>query len=77
MVFTRPWPQPLLLLVSLVALACSGPVHERVPGSDAEHPRLRFLDGSVSMNDRCAVTGATLNPHMDALYVNGRAIGFC
>jgi hypothetical protein len=59
------------------AAACSGPVHHLVPGSDPGWPRIRFLDGSISANDRCPVSGSALNPRMDALHVNGRSIGFC
>jgi hypothetical protein len=66
-----------LVLGALAALACRGPAHERIPGTDPGHPQLRFLDGSISLNDRCPVTGAPLNPRMDPLYVNGRSIGFC
>jgi hypothetical protein len=70
----RPW----FLGVGLLAcFACSGPAHQPIPGADPEFPRMRFLEGSVSLNDRCPVSGTRLNPRMDPLYVNGRLIGFC
>lgn len=67
----------LLVAAALVPAACSGPVHQPLPGGDPDHPRLRFLDGSVSLNDRCPITGGRLNPHMDPLFVNGKPVGFC
>jgi hypothetical protein len=66
-----------LLGVALVAAGCSGPAHDLAPGRDPAFPRIRFLDGSISSNDRCPVSGTRLNPRMDPLYVNGRSIGFC
>lgn len=43
----------------------------------AEHPRLKFTDGSVSANDRCPVTKRKLNVAFPPVYVNGQPIGFC
>jgi hypothetical protein len=41
-------------------------------------PRLRYFDGDqVSLNDRCAVRKAKLNPKMPPIYVNGQPVGFC
>jgi len=41
-------------------------------------PRLRYFDGNqVSLNDRCAVRKAKLNPKMPPIYVNGQPVGFC
>ncbi len=38
---------------------------------------LRFEDGAVSLNDRCPVRRARLNPKMPPVFVNGRPVGFC
>ena len=38
---------------------------------------LMFADAQVSLNDRCIVRKARLNPRMPPMYVNGRPIGFC
>lgn len=43
----------------------------------AEFPRVRYEDGTLSMNDRCIVRMVKLNRKMGAVYVNGRPIGFC
>lgn len=43
----------------------------------AEFPRVRYEDGSLSLNDRCIVRQVKLNRKMGAVYVNGRPIGFC
>jgi len=39
---------------------------------------LKYFDsGMVTLNDRCPVLKTALNPKMEAVYVNGRPIGFC
>jgi hypothetical protein len=48
-----------------------------VPGTEEKFPRLRFADGQISLNDRCPVRHAKLNPKMAPVYVNGKPIGFC
>lgn len=48
-----------------------------VPGTDEKFPRLRYADGQISLNDRCPVRHAKLNPKMAPVYVNGKPIGFC
>jgi hypothetical protein len=48
-----------------------------VPGTDEKFPRLRSADGQISLNDRCPVRHAKLNPKMAPVYVNGKPIGFC
>ena len=53
------------------------PAQEHIPGTDPEHPKVRYADGSVSENDRCIVRKTKLNPNNRPVYVNGRAIGFC
>jgi hypothetical protein len=50
---------------------------EYVPGADEKYPRLRYADGQISLNDRCPVRHAKLNPRMAPVYVNGKPIGFC
>ena len=70
----------LMCLLAAVA-ACVVPTDQGVilvSGSDAEHPRLRYLDGQLSLNSSCGVrTGNALNPGVRPLYVNGSPIGFC
>ena len=45
---------------------------------DAELSPLKYFDtGLVTLNDRCPVLKTQLNPKMEAVYVNGRPIGFC
>jgi len=48
-----------------------------VPGTEEKLPRLRYADGQISLNDRCPVRHAKLNPKMAPVYVNGKPIGFC
>ena len=48
-----------------------------VPGRDAEHPRAKYADSLVSLNDRCVVRQSKLNLRVPPIYVNGSPIGFC
>ena len=50
----------------------------KLPGADAERPRLRYLDGQVSRNDTCMIRVENgLNPAVPPMYVNGEPVGFC
>ena len=48
-----------------------------MPGTDPEKPRLEYDDGQVSINDRCPVRRARLNPKIAPEWVNGKPLGFC
>lgn len=65
------------LSLSLAAAADTSPEPRRVPGRDADHYRLSWGDDATSLNDRCPVRKAKLNPVVAPVYVNGSAIGFC
>jgi hypothetical protein len=68
----------LFALASLAALvgACgSSPRYVRT--ADRDHPRVRYADGLVSLNDRCIISGAKLNLRMTPTYVNGFPVGYC
>jgi hypothetical protein len=83
----------LAVAVLALGLACSKqkPQAEKPPAGDKDYmvmgeyvnaqdslPRLRYFDGNqVSLNDRCAVRKAKLNPKMPPIYVNGQPVGFC
>jgi hypothetical protein len=45
--------------------------------STAALPRLLYEDGTRTLNDRCMVRSAKLNPKIRAIFVNGRPVGFC
>jgi hypothetical protein len=81
-------PRLILAAVTPVWLAlagCGSRPTELVPplgkaelvDASAEHPRLKFTDGSVSVNDTCPVTKRKLNVAFPPVYVNGQPIGFC
>lgn len=63
--------------LALLALAGIAGAQELVPTGDPAHPRVRYADGLVSLNDRCAVRQGGLNPTYHPVYVNGQPIGFC
>ena len=48
-----------------------------VPTSDPGHPRIRYADSLLSLNDRCMVRKAKLNLRVRPVYVNGQPAGFC
>ena len=69
-----------------VAIGCTAPdwmpaVDDGVlqmPSVRESYPRLRFVDGQVSLNDSCMiVTENPLNPSVPPLYVNGQPLSFC
>jgi YHS domain-containing protein len=76
-----------LMILGLTALAvgvaCAQPApppapgREYVPTADPQHPKARYTDSLVSMNDRCPVRQSTLSLAYVPVYVNGRPIGFC
>ena len=63
------------LAASLAAAASLAQVV--VPTKDPQHPRIRYEDSLLSLNNQCIVRGGTLNPIFRPVYVNGRPIGFC
>ncbi len=67
----------MLALALSTLLLAMGPGSEPVAGDDPAFPKLRWEDGSVTVNDRCPVRHAKLNPKIAPIHVNGRAIGFC
>ncbi|MDZ4804480.1 MAG: hypothetical protein SGI90_06435 [Candidatus Eisenbacteria bacterium] len=44
---------------------------------DSLNPRIQYEDGTISLNDRCAVRMTKLAKRMRPVYVNGQPIGFC
>ncbi len=65
------------LLGSLAVRSREPTKPEYVPGTEEDFPRLRYGDSQVSVNDRCPVRRAKLNPAIAPVYVNGRPVGFC
>ena len=53
------------------------PGSEYVPTTDPQHPKARYTDSLVSMNDRCPVRQSTLSLAYVPVYVNGQPVGFC
>jgi hypothetical protein len=67
----------IALVLAAAGLAASSGAQRYVPTADPGHPRLKYPDSLVSLNDRCAVRGAKLNPKVRPVYVNGLPVGFC
>ena len=64
-----------------IVLACAvlgaASAQRYVATKDPDFPKIKYADSLVSVNDRCIVSQAKLNPKMAPLYVNGVPIGFC
>ena len=48
-----------------------------VEQKDKAHPRVKYEDSLLSVNDRCIVRQGRLSQLFPAVYVNGRPIGCC
>jgi len=69
-----------LALGSIALLRPCSSLSQQYPYStppDSLHPRVQYKDGSISLNDRCAVRMTRLSRSMRPVYVNGQPIGFC
>jgi hypothetical protein len=64
------------VISSVAVLSPPGMAQRFVPGSDAEHPRVKYADSTVSINDRCAVRKTKLSRGRP-VYVNSQPVGFC
>lgn len=53
------------------------PAQVMVQTQDPAHPRIRYADSLLSLNDRCMVRQGTMNPMFKPVYVNGQPVGFC
>ena len=70
----------LAVAAAAIVVAWSGiPVRaqEYVPTADLEHPKIKYPDSKISLNDRCPVRGGKLSTTYKPVYVNGQPIGFC
>jgi hypothetical protein len=87
----NPWTGGLLIMhrctrsaaafgaVLALALALPTALHAQhyVVTRDPQHPKVRYADSLVSLNDRCIVAGNKLNLKVRPVYVSGAPIGFC
>lgn len=49
-----------------------------VLGEDPAHPRVRTVEGTLSLNDSCMIRlGNKLSRRVPPMYVNGQPVGFC
>ena len=78
---TRPsWTAPGILAAAALVAALSGrpgSAQVYVPTADLEHPKVRYADSLLSLNDRCPVRTGKLSTTYKPVYVNGQPIGFC
>jgi hypothetical protein len=77
-VLKQSLPRALVLGGALTLLAAPrGDAQRRVPTADPVHPKLKYADSLVSLNDRCMVRKNKLNPRVRPVYVNRQPVGFC
>ncbi len=72
------------LLGTILALLLVGLIPSREPRAqvyvdtgDTLHPRIRYADSLLSLNDRCIVKMTKLGKKTRPVYVNGHPVGFC
>ncbi len=75
----RPLFAGSVTVALLLALAAPGPgsAARFVKGPDQLHPRVKFGDSLVSINDRCAVKENELSTEIRPIYVNAKPVAFC
>ena len=73
----RKGPALALVAAGVLLAAPRGAAQRRVPTGDPKHPRLKYADSLTSLNDRCMVRKAKLNPKVRPVYVNWQPVGFC
>ncbi len=74
----RVLPASILALTVLAALAPgASDAFRYVKTADPVHPRIKYPDSLVSVNDRCIVAGTPLSTMIRPTYVNGKPIGYC
>ena len=67
-----------VVLAGLAAAAAGPSMAQRmIQTKDPAHPRVKYADSLVSLNDRCIVRQGALNAIYKPVYVNGKPIGFC
>lgn len=82
---TPPRTRATLLTLALTATALAltlqtAPTNSQdyiYTNGDSLNPRVQYPDGTISLNDRCAVRMTKLAKRMRPVYVNGHPIGFC
>lgn len=67
------------LLLAGAAVFATVPARSQryMPTADPEHPRLKYADSLVSLNDRCIVRMVKLSPKVRPVYVSRMPVGFC
>ena len=77
--FSSRWARGLVMAIAVVALLAPAAVRSQryVPTADPDHPRLKYADSLVSLNDRCIVRMNKLNAKMRPIYVSRMPVGFC
>ena len=82
---SRSWRLAAVLGCALVGIAASAvrpgvtpaTAQVMVQTKDPAHPRVRYADSLLSLNDRCMVRQGTMNPMFKPVYITGRPVGFC
>jgi hypothetical protein len=50
---------------------------EKIPVPGSDRWRVRYADGTVTINDFCPVAQRRIGERQTPIYVNGRPVGFC
>jgi hypothetical protein len=66
-----------IIFLAMLGWVAAASAQRYVAQPDSAHPRLKYADSLVSLNDRCAVAKNKLNRNVRPVYVNGQPVGFC
>lgn len=75
-----PFRHAALAFAALLAITVAGTAavaQEKVPVPGSDRFRIRYADGTLSINDWCPVAKRALGRSQTPIYVNGRPVGFC
>jgi hypothetical protein len=70
-------PVVLAAALWLGALAADVSAQEKVPVPGTDRWRVKYADGSVTINDLCPVAKRRIGERQTPVYVNGKPVGFC
>lgn len=70
---------PALLAAALLLgpLVHDASAQEKIPVAGTDRWRIRYADGTVTINDICPVANRRIGEHQTPIYVNGKPVGFC
>ena len=73
----RRRPAAFLAILALALAADAASAQEKIPVPGSDRYRVRYADGTVSVNDLCPVLQRGIGTRKLPVWVNGQPVGFC